>query len=386
MKIVGIGIIAFAFLLGFYAYFLYPALLWLVARIRGYRPAAKDPAEWPFISISLPVYNEEAQIAEVIESLLAIDYPPDRRQILVISDGSNDRTIEIASSYADRGVEVLPLQERAGKTAAENAGARLLRGDIVINTDASVRIHPAAVKALIRQFNDPGVGVASGRDVSVARVSDDANVGEGGYVGYEMWIRSLETAVSGIVGASGCFYAIRRHLHLVGLPESLSRDFAAPLIAREHGFRAVSVDEALCFVPRTKSLHREYRRKVRTITRGMETLFYKRHLLNPFRYGSFAWMLFSHKVCRWAVPWAALLGVIGLGMVTIADPRATLIMLAALAAIVWGAIGWLLADRVALPRLLSLPAFALVGNAAAIHASVRAMQGERNPMWEPTRR
>jgi cellulose synthase/poly-beta-1,6-N-acetylglucosamine synthase-like glycosyltransferase len=386
MRIVGFGLVGFAAMLVLYAYVIYPAFLYVLSRLRGRRPLSPADTEWPQISISLPVYNEESQIAEVIESLLAIDYPAGCRQILVISDGSSDRTADIAASYADHGVELLRMPARAGKTASENAGARLLRGKIVINTDASVRIHPAAVKALIRQFADPTVGVASGRDVSVARATVDGNVGEGGYVGYEMWIRSLETAVGGIVGASGCFYAIRTDLHRVSLPEGLSRDFAAPLVAREHGFRAVSVDEALCFVPRTKSLKREYSRKVRTMTRGIETLAHKRHLLNPFRYGGFAWMLFSHKVCRWSVPWAALLGAVGLSFIALTDVWALATVGAALFVVAWGAFGWLVADRLQLPRLLAVPAFALVGNAAALHASVRALNGGRNAMWEPTRR
>src|SRR5581483_7170481 len=148
--------------------------------------------------------------------------------------------------------------------------------------------------------------------------SGAANPGEGGYVGYEMWLRALESDVAGIVGASGCFYAARAPLHREAVPEALSRDFAAALIARERGYRAVSVADAVCFVPRTASLVQEYRRKVRTMVRGMGTLRYKRRLLNPFRYGLFAWMLWSHKVCRWLVPWALLaaLGVLAAAAAT----------------------------------------------------------------------
>src|SRR5690606_32932773 len=104
---------------------------------------------------------------------------------------------------------------------------------------ASIRIRPASLKALIRPFDDPAVGLASGRDVSVGADRRETNRGEAGYVGYEMWVRELETALAGIVGASGCFYAIRRPLHLIPLPEALSRDFAAALHTREHGFQAV---------------------------------------------------------------------------------------------------------------------------------------------------
>src|SRR5439155_18332143 len=211
-----------------------------------------------------------------------------------------------------RGVELLRLPERRGKTAAENAARAHLRGTIIVNTDASVRIALQALKPLVAAFADPTVGVASGRDVSVARVGAEANAGESTYVGYEMWVRALETRVAGIVGASGCLYACRRRLYMRLVPEALSRDFAAALMAREAGYRSVAVRDAVCYVPRVASLHAEYRRKVRTITRGWQTLVYMRHLLNPFRYGLFAWMLFSHKICRWLAPWAIGLAIVGL--------------------------------------------------------------------------
>ncbi len=214
--------------------------------------------------------------------------------------------------YADRGVQLLRQPERRGKTAAEALAARNVDGEIVINTDASIRIAPDAVRPLVARFQDPKVGVASGRDVSVSRLEAEQNVGEAGYVGYEMAVRDAETRLYGIVGASGSFYGIRTHLHRLPLPEQLSRDFAAALHAEEHGYRAVSVPEAVAYVPRAGSLKAEYRRKVRTMGRGMRTLWYKRHLLNPFRHPTFAWMLWSHKIARWALPWAALGGLLAL--------------------------------------------------------------------------
>jgi cellulose synthase/poly-beta-1,6-N-acetylglucosamine synthase-like glycosyltransferase len=372
-------------LMGIYAYLGYPAILWLLGHARARRDSP-EPIEWPEISITVPAYNEEAQIRGTIESLLRIDYPAERRQILVVSDASTDRTDEIVREYADRGAELLRMPERRGKGAAENAAAHHLRGKIVINTDASIRIRPDAIKPLVACFTDPSVGVASGRDVSVAHVEDDANRGESGYVGYEMWIRQLETRLSGIVGASGCFYAIRTPLQRLALPEHVSRDFAAAIVAREHGYRSVSVDEATCLVPRTVSLRKEYRRKVRTMTRGMETLWFKRHLLNPLRFGAFAWMLFSHKVCRWLVPWLLPLALVGLAMLAPQSTLAFVLLALAVTGLAMGVTGWALAERTSLPRLLSVPAFALASNVAAIHAGLRAMHGDANALWEPTRR
>lgn len=371
--------------LGFYTYIGYPAVLWLLRKLRG-EERRPDLGDWPAISITVPAYNEEGQIRGTLDSLLRTDYPAEKRQILVVSDASTDRTDEIVSEYADRGVELLRVTERKGKGAAENAAAAHLTGEIVVNTDASIRIRPDSLKPLIAAFSDPAVGLASGCDLSVANVNDDANQGESGYVGYEMWIRQLETSLSGIVGASGCFYAIRTHLHREPLPEHVSRDFAAAIVAREHGYRAVSVDEATCLVPRTHSLKKEYRRKVRTMTRGMETLWFKRALLNPWRYGIFSWMLFSHKVCRWLLPWTLPIALVGLAMLAVSSTAGLILFALTLAGLAAGAVGWIYAERPSLPGFLSLPAFALASNVAALQAGVRVMRGVQNAMWEPTRR
>ena len=368
-----------------YAYLGYPVLLRLLAAVRPRPPLIQEPDAWPIVSITIPAYNEERAIAATLDAILATDYPADRRQILVVSDASTDRTDEIVRGYADSGVELLRVQVRGGKTAAENAAREHLRGDIVVNTDASVRIAPNALKPLIARFADPRVGVASGRDVSVGHLDHDLNLGESGYVGYEMWVRGLETRVGSIVGASGCFYAIRRPLHLTLFPAALSRDFACALIAREQGYRAVSVEEAVCFVPRIQSLRREYRRKVRTLTRGLETLWYKRALLNPFRYGLFAWMLASHKLVRWLAPWGLALAAVGWLLMALARDSGLLLGIFVLPLLL-AVGGWLWPEDRQAPRIVAVPAYLVSGIVAAMDAWLRALRGERNPVWEPTRR
>ena len=197
-----------ALCLGF-AYLGYPLLLMVAARGRPEVTWA-SPEEWPEVTLVVPVYNEEAAIARTLDALLALDYPTDRRHILVVSDASSDATDRIVEGYADRGVRLVRLGRRSGKTAAENEAGRWLRGSIVVNTDATIHIPPFALKPLVAAFEDPTVGVASGRDLSVGDVAAEANRGESGYVNYEMWVRALETRAGTIVGASGCFYAIRR--------------------------------------------------------------------------------------------------------------------------------------------------------------------------------
>jgi cellulose synthase/poly-beta-1,6-N-acetylglucosamine synthase-like glycosyltransferase len=383
---IGLILLAIPIALFAYAYLIYPLILRIIAARRPSAGSVSDPPDWPSISISLPAYNEERSIGQTLEALLALDYPADRRQILVISDASTDRTDEIVRGFAGRGIELLRLPARSGKTAAENAAASHLRGEIVINTDATIRIPPHALKPLVRVFQDPTIGAASGRDVSVGRVDQEANRGESGYVGYEMWLRSLETRVGSIVGASGCFYAIRRSLVNPIFPEALSRDFASPLRAKEFGYRTVSVDEAVCYVPRTTSLRAEFRRKIRTMARGLETLWYTRSLLNPRRYGLFAWMLVSHKLCRWVVHLTLPLAIVGLALLApqFVVAEILLIMGALVAAV--GAFALAAPESRRLPLPLAIAGFIVAVNVAALAAWWRALKGERNPIWEPTRR
>lgn len=390
-----VALVALPPVLFVYAYFGYPLVLRVLGAGQAQRRAVSDLSEdpdapgreWPSVSISLPAYNEAARLKGTIEALLELDYPRDRLEIVVVSDASSDATDAIAGSYADRGVRLLRLPERGGKVAAENFAAPQLANEIIVNTDATIRIPPPALKPLVRAFADPTVGVASGRDVSVSSVDVESNQAESGYVGYEMSIRALETRVDGIVGASGCFYGIRRQLHEPPFPPHLSRDFASCLIAREQGFRSVSVDEAICYVPRTASLEREYGRKVRTMARGLATLNYKRTLLNPFRYGLFAWMLWSHKLARWLVPLSVPIAVLGLVGLALAGSRVAgglLIVTAVGTAAGFAAMRW--AETGNAPGLVSSTGYAFAANVAGLVAWGRFLSGGSQAVWEPTRR
>ncbi|HSJ64396.1 MAG TPA: glycosyltransferase [Gemmatimonadaceae bacterium] len=369
-----------------YAYVGYPLLLRMLAARRPPSRQPVEPDEWPHITITLPCHNEERRLRAALEGILRADYPPDRRQILVISDASTDRTDDIAREFVARGVELIRLPERRGKTAAEHAGVAAARAGIVVNIDASVAIQPDALKALVRAFGDAAVGVASSRDVSVGDITAEGNQGESGYVGYEMRVRALETRLGSIVGASGSFFAMRRDLHESDFPEALSRDFASALMAVERGFRAVSVDDAVCLVPRTGALRSEFRRKARTMARGLETLWYKRHLMNPLRHGLFAWMLISHKLCRWLVYLTLPLALLGaIAIATVWPPLWILIALGAMA-IALGVLGMRWPDDRRAPPFIALPGFALASNVAGMLAWMKFFRGESSAVWEPTRR
>ncbi len=360
-----------------YAYLLYPLLLLLV-RKRAVTSAPSPDWDLPDISITLPAYNAEATLRPVLDALVASEYPRTRRQILVVSDGSTDSTDAIVGEYAHEGVELLRVEGRRGKTEIENQAFAHLRGSIVVNTDSSVVVHPLAIRHLVRALEDPSVGVASGRDISVASAGATRDSGEGAFVGYEMWVRALETAAGGIVGASGCLYAIRADLHRRVLEGHLSRDFSSALWARLHGLRAVSVLDALCYVPRAVGMQVEFRRKIRTMSRGLQTLFVHRALLNPMRYGAFALKLWSHKLARWLVPFALVAGA-----VAFASLGFTVLVLIGLAL---GAAGWWWPTDRPVPQLAARAGYLVSGTIAGLIAWKRALLGEDAAVWEPTPR
>jgi cellulose synthase/poly-beta-1,6-N-acetylglucosamine synthase-like glycosyltransferase len=382
----GLALVLLPFALGAYAYLGYPLLLRLLprrVRVRG--PA--EVSEWPTVTLLVPAFNAAATIAGTLDDILAFDYPRDRLQILVVSDASDDGTDDVVRSYAARGVDLLRMPTRGGKTRGENAAVAHCRGEIVVTMDAAIRAPAHALRTLVAAFADPSVGVASGRDVSAAAAAAREGTGaEAGYVGFEMALRARETAFGSIVGASGCFFGSRRILLESDYPHHLSKDFAAPLRAWRRGFRSVSVDEALCIVPRTPSLANEYRRKVRTMSRGLATLWHERDLLNPLRHGRFAWMLWSHKVVRWLVFLALPPAALGLILLAARTPAARPVLAAAVIGVAVGLLGlrWPFGGRP--PRPVAVLGFALAANAAGIAAWWSAVRGDAAAVWEPTRR
>jgi cellulose synthase/poly-beta-1,6-N-acetylglucosamine synthase-like glycosyltransferase len=367
-----------------YAYVGYPALLWLIAASRRRRTPEPGTA-WPSLTITVPVYNAAANIRATLDRLLEVDYPREQLQLLVISDASSDGTDEIVKEYASRGVELLRLPMRKGKTTAENVAVSVARGELIVNVDGTVLVPRESLKPLVRVFDDPTIGVASSRDVSVSEAGRDGVRAESQYVGYEMWVRDLETRVGSIVGASGCFYAIRKCVHEKPLRGDLSWDFASVLVARQQGYRSVSVPLATCMIPRTTQLRTEMTRKVRTMARGLNTLFHLRSLMNPIKYGSFAFMLISHKLLRWLPYLLAPVALLALALLATQNTVALGFFAVTTFGLVVGAVA------VKRPGLTAVKPFAVAGFAvAAFTAGVMAWRAairqKRMATWDPTPR
>ncbi len=279
-----------------YVLFGYPLLLWLVARKKA-RPVAAC-LEPRTVTVLLPVYNGERWIRDKLLSILNLDYPRRLMEILVISDGSTDRTDEIARSFAVHGVRLLRV-ERSGKAGALNAGIQAARGEILFFTDVRQELAPDCLKILVASFADPQVGVAGGElMIRGGRTREEADIGL--YWKYEKQIRLRQSSIDSVLGVSGCCYAMRRSLTVPMPADTLLDDVYLPLAAFFRGYRIVLTDARVFDDP--TDLKREFGRKVRTLAGVYQMIRRYPALLGP---GNRMWVHFmSHKVGRLGLPYA----------------------------------------------------------------------------------
>lgn len=350
----------------------YPLLLrWLAPR-----PVRKQPIR-KTVSVILPVAGGERWIAGKLESILALDYPRELVEILVVANGCRDRSAEIAAGFASRGVELLRL-EAADKGLAINRAVERARGEILFFTDVRQKLDPASLSELVNNFADPEVGVVSGEVVILEGVTEEeASVGL--YRRYENWIRGQLSRIDSVFGATGCIWAMRRALAAPMPAGTLLDDMHLPLAAFFAGYRLVFDPGAKAFDYPT-ALDSEFRRKVRTLAGVYQVIGAYPALLGP---ANRMWIHFvSYKLARLLLPWALLAAAVsgfflpqpwaavGLGL------QAAFYALAA--ADVW------VPERGALKRISS-PArtFVVLMAAAACAVSVWFVADGR--LWKPTR-
>jgi cellulose synthase/poly-beta-1,6-N-acetylglucosamine synthase-like glycosyltransferase len=284
-----------------YAYFGYPLVLWVLTKLRSQNILKTEI--FPQVSIIIAARNEADKIRQKIEHTLALDYPGERLDIIVASDASDDATDEIVGAYAGHGVRLVRAPERKGKEHVQGLAIVVAKGDILVFTDAATILDPDALRKLMANFADPTVGAVSTEDVIVDAHGNQT--AEGLYVKYEMWVRRLEGRFHSIVGLSGSCFAIRKEL-CTDWSSVLASDFMGALRAARKGNRSIADPSALGRFVALVSTQAEMRRKIRTFLRGITVLMVNLDLLNPFRYGRFAFQLASHKLLRFVTPFLLL--------------------------------------------------------------------------------
>lgn len=281
----------------FYVLFGYPIVVGILARLRR-RDVHKAPVE-KSVSFILPVHNGEAFLADKLRSIFELHYPESLIEILVISDGSEDASENIAESFAERGVRLIRLP-RGGKAKAINRAIAEARNDILVLTDVRQMLARDSLRRLLEPFADPNVGVVSGNlFIREGERIQEADIGL--YRRYEAWIRTQLSAYRSVLGASGCYYAMRRDLARSMPDDTLLDDVYLPLCAIFSGYRCILEPSARCFDLPT-ALDSEFRRKVRTQAGVYQLIGFFPALLAPWNATGFHFL--SLKAGRLFLPFA----------------------------------------------------------------------------------
>jgi cellulose synthase/poly-beta-1,6-N-acetylglucosamine synthase-like glycosyltransferase len=366
-----------------YTYVAFPALVLARAWLRP-RPHRSAPIT-PRVSLVIAARNEAGAIAGKLANVLALDYPTERLEVIIASDGSEDGTDAIAGATGDARVRVLSLP-RLGKAGALNAAVAVATGEILVFSDANSLYAPDAVRELVAPFADPDVGGVAGDQRYLADGAEAAvATGERRYWDLDRAIKQAESRGGNVISATGAIYAVRREL-FSSVPAGVTDDFATSTAVIAQGRRLVFAPDAVAFEPVARSGEVEFERKVRVMTRGLNAVIARRELLNPRRHGFYALQLLSHKVLRrlMAVPLAVL------ALSAAAGARRSAVLRAAAAAqgavYALGAAGLLLDGRgPARPRVVALPAYFCLVNLASVRAVWNVVRRRGIDRWEPKR-
>ncbi len=379
----------FAFFMVFYAYFGYPFSLFFLSFF--YKREKKEARSYASqrVSFIITAFNEEARISEKIKNSLEQDYPDEYYEIIVASDCSEDKTDDIVRLFSDQGVKLVRAPERKGKENAQKHAIEQSSGDVLVFSDVATVLQPDGISKIVNNFKDLSVGCVSSEDRFID--SDGKVSGEGLYVRYEMFLRNLESRVNTLVGLSGSFFAARRTV-CENWEVDLQSDFNTLLNSIKKGMRGITDQNSLGFYKNISDERKEYDRKVRTILRGISVLMANLSLLNPFKYGLFAWQLFSHKLCRWLVPFFLII-ILFLNILLLGEPLYWIILF-------FQGLGYFSAyyyyktaisqrkqhESITENKLLKICFFFVIVNISILSAWFKYFRGERTTFWSPSKR
>lgn len=356
-----------------YTWALYPALLKLLSQ--GGTPKAANTGNClPSVSVVLVVHNEEAVIGAALEDLLALEYPHDQIEYVVVSDGSTDSTDDQVRSYTDPRVRLIPMP-RVGHTAGVVQGVAVARNEIIVRTDADTRHRGDYLLRLMRHYEWPCVGCVGAR-FSFANVDDTGITrNEGLYWKFEMLLRQMESDLGILSTTSGAVMSFRRELFAPFSP-AFSEDVVIPKLVVKRGYRVVQEPNAIAYEVMPRSIHGEFRARRRMVSRGVTGLLSREAVLSPVDHPGHWVSIVSHKLLRWCTP----IFMIGSFTGALALSRRRLYRLAVVAHLaLYGSamIGYCLERQQRHIRLFSATFSFCLANAGFLMGLVEALRGRR---------
>lgn len=366
-----------------YVYLGYPLSIGLLAKLFP-RPAYHEEASTPSVSLLISAFNESQVIASKLDNALALDYPHDRLEIAVISDGSDDGTDEIVQSYSQRGVRLIRQHPRMGKTAGLNLGVSQAGGQLLVFSDANAIYQPDAVQWLAAHFSDSKVGYVVGNArYYEKRTESSSAASEGLYWKLETYLKKQESEFGSVVGGDGAIYAIRRELYSPLLPTDIN-DFLNPLQIVVQGYIGVFEPRAVCYEEAAENFAQEYRRKVRIISRSLNALRRVPAVLNPLGRTRHWFMLVSHKLLRWFAPFFMIL-LFAASLALWQFPFYRIIGVLQASFYTMALIGWRWDLKNKLGKVFSWAFYFSLVNIASLVGCLKCFRGDLSGKWAPPR-
>lgn len=365
------------FLMILYTYVGYPLLVATLLRFK-FQAVNKQPV-FPSVSVVIAVHNGESTIACRLQNLLAQQYPTEQLEIIVVSDGSADRTVACAETVASERVSVYTLEDNVGKAVALNYAVSMAQGEIIIFTDARQEFRADVIQNLVANFADETVGCVSGELHFLKDPESKIEAEMGAYWKYEKFIRRSESESGSVVGATGCIYAIRRELYQPLPAGTILDDVLTPMNIARTGKRVLFEAQAVAYDIISKNAAQEWRRKVRTLAGNWQLLSLASWIIFPWQ-NPLWWRYLSHKLLRLLVPFGmAILIVVSLLLPGSFYRFFTLLQLGFYAIALSG---WLLPATRSL-RLVNLSYFFMVMNVAAVAGFWKWATGGCATAWQP---
>ena len=368
-----------------YSYVGYPLILWLFSRFQEEEwPLQADPAVWPDVSVVIAAHNEELVIGRRIENLLALDYPQERLQILIGSDGSTDRTSEIVRLYRRPRIAFHDFALQGGKAQVLNDLVAVARGKFVVFTDANTFFEPNVVKELIREFRRTPSACAVVGKLEFRTAEGTVNP-DGLYWRYETLLKTLESRFGTVLGANGAIYAIKRAWFRALPSGTIVDDFLIPMLMRlERGGAVVLRPTAKAWEMVPETVRDEFRRRVRIGAGDAHALRHTWPLLLP-NYGMLALCYWSHKILRWIGPGLLVTAFVSTCWL-VDEPWGRALLGAQIAVYGLGlAASWLQSLPILGPVSTGVWYF-MVLNAALLLGAWKYLSGRAAPVWQRTPR
>ncbi len=366
-----------------YSYAVYPLILLFIDKFNRSRTRQFRPFE-PGVTIIIAAYNEEKVIGRKIENCLKLDYPQDKMEVIIASDGSTDKTAEITRSYESSGVRLLDFPRRRGKVNVLNEAVEQARKEIIVFSDANTIFAPGAIKKLVRNFSDEEVGAVCGALEFVNAEGSRTGELEGIYWRFETFLKRIEGSHGALLGANGAIYAIHKSLFERCPPDTIVEDFVLPMKIMEKGYRVVYEPQAFATEEAAAHIIQEKKRRIRIGAGDFQSLGMLKSLLNPMR-GFPAFAFWSHKVLRWFAP-LFLIAAFMTNALLIKHPLYALIFLVQCMFYISAIIGQILSWSGRHIRFFSLCYYFVSMNIALLLGLGMYLTGKHNVKWNRTER